>query len=49
MKITPNVHDYYFMSQTFNIKGNLVKEGSFDNNKFLSDYGVLKKQIILTS
>ena len=31
MKITPNVHDY-FMVQTFNIRGNLVKYGIFDNN-----------------
>ncbi len=35
MKIIPNVHDY-FMVQTFNIRGNLVKEGSFDNNNIVS-------------
>ena len=35
MKIIPNVHDY-FMEQTFNIRGNLVKEGSFDNNNIVS-------------
>ena len=34
MKITPNVHDY-FMVQTFNIRGNLVKDGSFDNNNIV--------------
>ena len=35
MKIIPNVHDY-FMEQTFNIRGNLAKEGSFDNNNIVS-------------
>ena len=35
MKIIPNVHDY-FMVQTFNIRGNLVKDGSFDNNNIVS-------------
>ena len=35
MKFIPNVHDY-FMVQTFNIRGNLVKEGSFDNNNIES-------------
>ena len=35
MKIIPNVHDY-LMEQTFNIRGNLVKEGSFDNNNIVS-------------
>ena len=34
MKIIPNVHDY-FMEQTFNIRGNLVKDGSFDNNNIV--------------
>ena len=35
MKITPNVHDY-LIEQTFNIRGNLVKEGIFDNNNIVS-------------
>ena len=35
MKIIPNVHDY-FMAQTFNIRGNLVKERSFDNNNIVN-------------
>ena len=37
MKIIPNVnvHDY-FMEQTFNIRGKLVKDGSFDNNNIVS-------------
>ena len=35
MKIIPNVHDY-FMEQTFNIRGNLAKEGNFDNNNIVS-------------
>ena len=35
MKITRNVHDY-FMAQTFMFRGNLVKEGSFDNNNIVS-------------
>ena len=35
MKIIPNVH-YYFMAQTFMFRGNLVKEGSFDNNNIVS-------------
>ena len=34
MKITPNVHDY-FMEQTFVIRGNLAKEGIFDNNNIV--------------
>ena len=34
MKFTPNVHDY-FMVQTFMFRGNLVKEGSFDNNNIV--------------
>ena len=35
MKIIPNAHDY-FMAQTFMFRGNLVKEGSFDNNNIVS-------------
>ena len=35
MKITSNVHDY-FMAQTFMFRGNLVKDGSFDNNNIVS-------------
>ena len=35
MKITPNAHDY-FMEQTFNIRGNLAKDGKFDNNNIVS-------------
>ena len=35
MKIIPDVHDY-FMAQTFMFRGNLVKEGSFDNNNIVS-------------
>ena len=35
MKIIPNVHDY-FMEQTFNIRGNLAKDGRFDNNNIVS-------------
>ena len=35
MKIIPNVHDY-LMEQTFNIRGKLVKDGSFDNNNIVS-------------
>ena len=35
MKITPNAHDY-FMEQTFNIRGNLAKEGRFDNNNIIA-------------
>lgn len=35
MKIIPNVHDY-FMAQTFMFRGNLVKEGSFDNNNIVN-------------
>ena len=35
MKIIPNVHDY-FMEQTFNIRGNLAKDGIFDNNNIVS-------------
>ena len=34
MKIIPNVHDY-FMEQTFNIRGNLAKDGRFDNNNIV--------------
>ena len=34
MKIIPNVHDY-FMEQTFNIRGNLAKDGIFDNNNIV--------------
>ena len=35
MKIIPNVH-YYFMAQTFMFKGNLFKEGIFDNNNIVN-------------
>ena len=35
MKIIPNVHDY-FMEQTFNIRGSLAKDGSFDNNNIVN-------------
>ena len=35
MKIIPNVHDY-FMAQTFNIRGNLAKDGIFDNNNIVN-------------
>ena len=35
MKIIPNVHDY-FMEQTFNIRGNLAKDGRFDNNNIVN-------------
>ena len=35
MKIIPNVHDY-FMEQTFIIRGNLAKDGIFDNNNIVS-------------
>ena len=35
MKIIPNVHDY-FMEQTFNIRGNLAKDGRFDNNNIVA-------------
>ena len=35
MKITPNVHDY-LMEQTFNIRGNLAKDGIFDNNNIVN-------------
>ena len=35
MKIIPNVHDY-FMEQTFNIRGNLTKDGRFDNNNIVN-------------
>ena len=35
MKITPNVHDY-FMAQTFTIRGNLAKDGRFDNNNIVT-------------
>ena len=35
MKIIPNAHDY-FMAETFNIRGNLAKDGRFDNNNIVS-------------
>ena len=35
MKIIPNVHDY-FMAQTFMFRGNLVKDGIFDNNNIVN-------------
>ena len=35
MKIIPNAHDY-LMEQTFNIRGNLAKDGRFDNNNIVS-------------
>lgn len=35
MKIIPNVHDY-LMEQTFNIRGNLAKDGIFDNNNIVN-------------
>ena len=35
MKIIPNAHDY-FMAQTFNIRGNLAKDGRFDNNNIVA-------------
>ena len=35
MKITPNAHDY-LMEQTFNIRGNLAKDGRFDNNNIVN-------------
>ena len=35
MKIIQNVHDY-FMAQTFNIRGNLAKDGIFDNNNIVN-------------
>ena len=35
MKIIPNVHDY-FMEQTLNIRGNLAKDGIFDNNNIVN-------------
>ena len=35
MRIIPNVHDY-FMAQTFNIRGNLAKDGRFDNNNIVN-------------
>ena len=34
MKIIPNVHDY-LMEQTFIIRGNLAKDGRFDNNNIV--------------
>ena len=34
MKIIPNVHGY-LMEQTFNIRGNLAKDGRFDNNNIV--------------
>ena len=35
MKIIPNVHDY-LMAQTFMFRGNLAKDGRFDNNNIVS-------------
>ena len=35
MKIIPDVHDY-FMVKTFMFRGNLAKEGSFDNNNIVN-------------
>ena len=35
MKIIPNVHDY-LMAETFNIRGNLAKDGIFDNNNIVN-------------
>ena len=35
MKIIPNVHDY-LMVQTFIIRGDLAKDGRFDNNNIVS-------------
>ena len=35
MKIIPNVHDY-LMAETFNIRGNLAKDGRFDNNNIVA-------------
>ena len=35
MKIILNAHDY-LMTQTFNIRGNLAKDGRFDNNNIVS-------------
>ena len=35
MKIIPNVHDY-LMEQTLNIRGNLAKDGRFDNNNIVA-------------
>ena len=35
MKIIPNVHDY-LMEETFNIRGNLAKDGSFYNNNIVA-------------
>ena len=34
MKIIPNAHDY-LMAETFNIRGNLAKDGRFDNNNIV--------------
>ena len=34
MKIIPNVHDY-LMAETFVIRGNLAKDGIFDNNNIV--------------
>ena len=34
MKIIPNVHDY-LIAETFNIRGNLAKDGRFDNNNIV--------------
>ena len=35
MKIIPNAHDY-LMAETFNIRGNLAKDGRFDNNNIVA-------------
>ena len=35
MKIILNAHDY-LMAETFNIRGNLAKDGRFDNNNIVS-------------
>ena len=35
MKIIPNAHDY-LMAETFNIRGNLAKDGRFDNNNIIA-------------
>lgn len=35
MNITPKIHDY-LIEQTFNIRGNLAKDGNFNNNNIVS-------------
>ena len=35
MKIIPNAHNY-LMEQTFNIRGDLAKDGRFDNNNIVN-------------